>query len=87
MTEEQEMWLPIAYAEFYDIPRAFLVNFHDKSYFFDCPFSKSLDDYPDKFVVYQLHQINSTWLSCNSLEGVAHPGKTYLFNKCRKCSF
>ena len=56
MIEDHEMWLPIVYAEFYDIPRAFLVNFHDKSYFFDCAFSESLDDYLNEFVVFQLHK-------------------------------
>ncbi len=39
-------WLPIAYGDFYDIPRCVLVK-HDSAHFLlDAPFDEDLDDYP-----------------------------------------
>jgi hypothetical protein len=47
-------WLPIQYREFYDIPRAFVVDYRESSFFFECPFDDELDDYPDFFAVFRL---------------------------------
>ena len=47
-------WLPIKYREFYDIPRAFVVERGKALYFFDCPFDPDLDDYPEEYSVYRL---------------------------------
>ena len=70
-------WLPIIYREFYDIPRVFLVDYRGGSFFFDCPFDDSLDDYPDIFIVYRLpnnlrDQVESlSWTDLsNSLEKI-----------------
>ncbi|MBI3437578.1 MAG: hypothetical protein HY054_02795 [Proteobacteria bacterium] len=38
-------WLPIRYRDFWDLPRAFSVDYDGKTYFFDCPFNESIDDY------------------------------------------
>ena len=56
MSNRREIWLPIQYGEFHDIPRAFVVNDGDESYFFDCVFSDAIDDYPDDFIVYKLDE-------------------------------
>lgn len=52
--EKEKMWLSIIYGDFYDIPRAFVVNYREKSYFFDCVFSDAIDGYPDEFIVFEL---------------------------------
>ena len=54
MSERKEVWLSIKYGEFYDIPRAFIVQDKGATYLFDCPFNDATDDYPDEFVVYKL---------------------------------
>ena len=54
MSNRKDIWLPIQYGEFHDIPRAFVVNDDGNSYFFDCAFSDAIDDYPDDFIVYKL---------------------------------
>lgn len=56
MNKEREIWLPIIYGEFYDIPRAFIVNFKNRSYFFDCSFNDAIDEYPDEFTIFELCQ-------------------------------
>ena len=47
-------WLPIQYRDFYDIPRAFVVEHRGKLYFLDCPFSEDLDEYPSEYTVYRI---------------------------------
>lgn len=47
-------WLPIRYRDFYDLPRAFVVERDGKSYFFDCPFDDEIDEYPAEYHVYRL---------------------------------
>lgn len=46
------MRLPIRYRDFYDIPRAFVVEFRDQTYFFDCRFNPEIDDYQEAYEVY-----------------------------------
>lgn len=48
--------LPFRYRDFYDVPRAILVEYAGTLYFFDCPFSDELDDYEDAFSVYKLSE-------------------------------
>jgi hypothetical protein len=48
-------WLPIRYRDFYDIPRAFVVEQAGELLFFDCPFSETLSDYPENYTVYRLN--------------------------------
>lgn len=56
MSNGEQIWLPIEYREFHDIPRAFVVNDETGSYFFDCSFSDELDEYPDELIVYKLRE-------------------------------
>jgi hypothetical protein len=49
-------WLPITYRDFYDIPRAVLVQYEGETYLLDCPFDEQADEYPDDFAVYRLPQ-------------------------------
>ena len=49
-----ERWLPIRYRDFYDIPRAFVVEHAGDLLFFDCPFSQALDDYGEEYTVYRI---------------------------------
>jgi len=37
-------WLSIRYRDFYDIPRAVVVEWCDLLYLFDCPFDEEADD-------------------------------------------
>jgi hypothetical protein len=48
-------WLPIRhYRDFYDIPRAFVVEHAEQQLLFDCPFSEALDDYADEYTIYRI---------------------------------
>lgn len=50
-----ESWLPIRYRDFYDIPRAFVVEYAGELLLFDCLFSQELDDYEENYTVYRIH--------------------------------
>lgn len=53
----------LAYREFYDIPRAFVIEPKRRCLlFFDCPFDERLDDYPGFFDVYLLHDLSASVL-------------------------
>lgn len=47
-------WLPIRYRDFYDVPRMFVVESQSKVFLFDCAFDVQTDDYPTRYIVYQL---------------------------------
>lgn len=47
-------WIPISYADFYDVPRAFLVELDGERLFFDCLFDDAIDDYPSEYTVHRL---------------------------------
>lgn len=56
----------IAYRDFYDVPRAFLVRHNGRLLFFDCPFSDDQDDYPGTYRVYRmpdsvLDELDGSW--------------------------
>ncbi len=51
-------WATIRYRDFYDIPRIFITAHDGKQYLFDCPFDDELDDYSDRYRVYQLPAIS-----------------------------
>ena len=46
--------LPIQYREFYDIPRAFLVERAGSVFFFDCRFDPNADEYSESYSVYRI---------------------------------
>jgi hypothetical protein len=47
-------WLPIRYRDFYDIPRAFVVEHGGRLYLFDCLFKHEEDDYESDFSIYRI---------------------------------
>ena len=47
-------WLVIDYASYWDVPREFVVESKDGTYFFESRFDDSLDDYSDSFLVYRI---------------------------------
>ena len=54
---EMSQWLPIlGYREFYDLPRAFIVQRDERVMLFDCPFDGALDDYVEQYTVYELSE-------------------------------
>jgi hypothetical protein len=59
-------WTAIRYRDFYDVPRIFITAHNGKHYLFDCPFDNELDDYSDRYRVYQLpalkeHELDGSW--------------------------
>jgi len=50
-------WATIRYRDFYDVPRIFITVHDGKQYLFDCPFDDDLDEYSDRYRVYQLPAI------------------------------
>jgi hypothetical protein len=47
-------WVEIRYRDFYDFPRAFVVERSGDLLLFDCPFNDALDDYEAEFTVFQV---------------------------------
>jgi hypothetical protein len=68
-------WLTITYRDFYDFPRAFVVEHHGEVFFFDCPFDEKLDDYPSEFRVYRLPSNVAKQLTETSWVGLADSGQ------------
>lgn len=66
--------LPIQYRDFYDIPRAFIIEHEGRGYLFDCPFDVDLDDYPDHFQVYKVDLGPVRAIGAGSWEGLASEG-------------
>lgn len=50
----ENAWLPIVYRGFWDVPRAFSVEYQGKLYLFESLFDEDRDDFPDTFTVYHL---------------------------------
>lgn len=65
-------WIKIQeYRDFCDLPRIFIVRAGASWLLFDCPFNESLDDYPDKYWVYEISdasrwQFSNYWSDCSS---------------------
>ena len=49
-----DKWIAMRYRDFYDLPRAFIVEFEGELLFFDCPFNDETDDYATEFTVYRV---------------------------------
>jgi len=47
-------WPAIRYRDFYDIPRAVVVEWRDRLYLFDCLYDYDVDDYDSRFAVFLL---------------------------------
>lgn len=59
-------WAAICYRDFYDVPRIFITAHDGKQYLFDCPFDDELDDYSERYRVYQLpalqeYELDGSW--------------------------
>lgn len=67
--------ISIRYRDFYDVPRAFVVERAGSLYFFDCPFDERADDYPDRYRVYRLDSALSPSLDKGSWESLANQGQ------------
>lgn len=50
----RDSWLRMRYRDFYDIPRAVVVEWEGTLYLFDCLFDHDLDDYESTYTVYRL---------------------------------
>lgn len=64
-----EVWVPFAYRDFYDYPRAIIVERAGQRFFLDCPFDDGLDDYPGEYQVVRLRgdeQLSGSWLDIGS---------------------
>ncbi len=49
-----EEWVPFVYREFYDFPRAIVVERPGRRFMLDCPFDEALDEYPGEYRVLEL---------------------------------
>jgi hypothetical protein len=67
--------IPIRYRDFYDVPRAFVVQRAGSLHFFDCPFDDRIDEYPDRYTVYRLDATLSPALDVGSWESLANKGE------------
>jgi hypothetical protein len=67
-------WLTIRYRDFYDFPRAVVVEWHGQLYLFDSPFDLEADDYPDTYEVYQLPTHLRDEIDHISWTDIAHRG-------------
>jgi hypothetical protein len=67
-------WIPIRYRDFYDYPRAFVVEHTGALFFFDCPFDERADDYPDHYRVYRLPPALGAALDAGSWSELASQG-------------
>lgn len=47
-------WLPIRYRDFYDIPRAIVVQNHGRTYLMISRFDDELDEYAADYAIYEL---------------------------------
>lgn len=66
--------IPIQYRDFYDIPRAFIVEREGKVFFFDGGFDEHADEYAESFRVYQLNTGSSKVSESESWQGLADKG-------------
>jgi len=48
-------WVAFEYREFYDYPRAIIVEVETGRYLLDCPFDDRLDNYPPDYQIIKLH--------------------------------
>jgi hypothetical protein len=67
--------LPIRYRDFYDVPRAIVVELDGALYLFDCRFDPELDDYEGQYIVYRLPEDLSDDLERMSWTDLDHRGQ------------
>ena len=52
-----EEWAPFSYREFWDYPRAIVVEFDEALHFLDSPFDEAVDDYTNVYQIKVLTEI------------------------------
>ena len=70
-----ERWVSMRYRDFYDIPRALVVEWRGQTYLFDCLYDHDIDDYPPEYVVYLLPQEVAEELDVISWTDLGHRGE------------
>ena len=65
-------WYDIKFREFYDVPRVIIASKGNETYFFDCRFDETIDDYPNYYRVYLMpplstDQLSGSWVSLELL--------------------
>lgn len=60
--------IPFIYKDFWDIPRAIVLEWNDSIYFFDCPFDDALDDYANTYKVFRLPAETATGVDVSWLD-------------------
>lgn len=69
------LWCPIRYRDFYDIPRAVVLEFEGVFYFFSSPFGESEGEYSDYFDVYELSAEATANLDSSDWSSIEKYGK------------
>jgi len=65
MTTTDE-WIEFTYRDFYDLPRAIVLDYSGTLYMLDCPFDAELDEYPEHYIVYRLpHDLRGVLATIN----------------------
>jgi hypothetical protein len=67
-------WLPIRYRDFYDVPRAVVVEFRGHMYLLDCLFDHDIDDYEAEYTVYRLPDDFADSIEMMSWTDLGHHG-------------
>ena len=60
-------WRPIAYREFYDVPRAIIISDESRNYLLTSLFVEALDEYRDNYDIYEMpklsdEEVKGPWL-------------------------
>jgi len=58
--------IPFRYIEFYDVPRGIVLRYRGKLLLLQSAFDEDLDDYPDRYSVYELPESVETSLAAGS---------------------
>lgn len=69
-----QTWLQMRYRDFYDVPRAIVVEFRGHLYLFDCLFDRDLDDYEPEYAVYRLPDSLADDIDAISWTDLGHRG-------------
>ena len=70
-----DSWLPMRYRDFYDVPRAIVVEWKGDDYFFDCLYDDEAGDYESEYTVYRLPGEVAHGLDIMSWTDLGHRGE------------
>jgi len=68
-------WVNIRYRDFYDIPRAVVVEWKGYTYLLDCVYNDDIDDYDSEYRVYELPDELRDQLDSMSWTDLGHRGE------------